>query len=313
MKTILLIFTICVLSFAGWTQQNLFEELTEKYADKDGFSASRITADMFDLYIKKRNIDEKSPVFDALNDLDNILVVTQTGIVRSSVSATGHTKADDLTAEVHQAILDFYRNNNFTLFKTEKQMGEDVKVFLKKNQDKVESLALVTHSQMATNLVELQGDIELSTVSQLSQALNLRGLENLYKINNQGPIGFYVNTPGSDWSQERMEEMVARQRELVEKQRYMSEEQRQKFEEQARIMSEKQREMAEKHRELAEKYRRYPILLNYPGDANTVYILNGKKVDTEALKKIQPSDIESIEVTKPKKEGEETTIKIKTK
>ncbi|WP_372948026.1 DUF4252 domain-containing protein [Mariniphaga sp.] len=313
MKKILLIFTICVIPFAGWSQQKLFEELTEKYADQNGFSASQITSDMFDLYIKKRNIDEQSPVFDALKSLDNILVVSQTGVFRGGVSTAGETEPDELAAEIHQVILDYYKKQNFSLFKTEKQMGEDVKVFLKKNQEKIESLALVTHSQTATNLVELQGNIDLSNVSQLSQALNLRGLENLYKINNQGPSAFYVNSPKAEWSEERIEEMVARQRELAERQRFLSEEQRQKIEEQARIMADRQRELSEKHRELAEKYNRFPILLNYPGDAGTVYFLNGKKVDAEALKKIKPDDIESIEVTKPKKEGDETTIKIKTK
>ena len=313
MKTIMLVFTICVLTLAGWAQQDLFRELTEKYANSDGFSASRITSDMFDLYIKKRHVDEQSPVFNALKNLDNILVVSQAGVFRGEISTAGETKTDDLTAEIHQTILDYYKKNNFTLLKTEKQMGEDVKVFLNKNQEKIQSLALVTHSRVATNLVELQGDIDLSTVSQLSQALNLRGLENLYKINNQGPAAFYVNSSGSAWSQVRIEEMAARQRELAERQRHLSDEQRQKFEEQARIMSDRQLEMAQKHRELAEKYKRYPILLNYPGDANTVYFLNGEKIDAEALKKIQPDNIERIEVIKPKKEGEETTIKIKTR
>jgi len=312
MKTFLFILTLCAFTLNGIAQQDLFGQLTEHYADRDGFSASRITSDMFDLYIKKRNIDEQSPVFDALKSLDNILVVSQTGVFRGGISTAAETKTDDLATEIHQSILDFYKNNNFILFKTEKQMGEDVKVFLKKNQEKIELLALVTHSQSATSLIQLQGDIDLSTVSQLSQALNLRGLENLYKINSQGSAAFYVGA-GSEWSRERIEEMVVRQREMAEKQRYLSEEQRQKIEEQARVMAEKQRELAERHRELAEKYNRYPILLNYPGDANAVYFLNGKKVDAEALKKIKPNDIESIEVTKPKKEGEETTIKIKTK
>jgi hypothetical protein len=313
MKTILFIFMLCTFTLNGLAQQGLFGELTEKYADRDGFSASQITADMFDLYIKKRNIDEQSPVFDALKSLDNILVVSQSGVFRRGIATTVETKTDELAAEIHQVILDYYKKNNFTLFKTEKQMGEDVKVFLKKNQEKIESLALITHSQATTNLVELQGDIDLSTVSQLSQALNLRGLENLYKINNQGTAAFYVGSPNSAWSQERIEEMVVRQKEMAEKQRHLSEEQRQKIEEQARIMADRQRELAERHRELAEKYNRYPILLNYPGDANAVYFLNGKKVDADALKKIKPDDIESIEVTKPKKESDETTIKIKTK
>ena len=134
MKTILFIFTLCAFTLSGLAQQDLFGQLTEKYADRDGFSASRITADMFDLYIKKRNIDEQSPVFDALKSLNNILVASQTGVFRGGISTAGETKTDDLTAEIHQTILDFYKKNNFTLFKTEKQMGEDVKVFLKKNQ-----------------------------------------------------------------------------------------------------------------------------------------------------------------------------------
>lgn len=313
MKTITLILTICVLPFAVWAQQDLFGELTEKYANRDGFSASRITSDMFDLYIKKRNIDEQSPVFDALKNLDKILVVSQTGNFRDKITNANDAKADDPAVEIHQTILDYYKKSNFSLFKTEKQMGEDVKVFLKKNQDKVESLALVTHSQVATNLVELQGSIDLSTVSQLSQALNLRGLENLYKINNQGPIAFYVNSPGSVLSRDRIEEMVTHQLELVEKQRHLSDEQRQKYEEQARVIVKKQQEMVEKHRELAEKYKRFPILLGYPGDANTEYFLNGKKVGAETLKEVNPDDIESIEVIKNKKEGGENAIRIKTK
>ncbi len=71
------------------------------------------------------------------------------------------------------------------MFKTEKRMGEDVKVFLKKNQDKIKSLALITNSSASTNLVELNGDIDLSTVAELNNTLNLRGLENLYKINDR--------------------------------------------------------------------------------------------------------------------------------
>ena len=56
---------------------DLFNQLTEKYADTEGFSANLLTADMFDLYIKKRNIEETSPVFEALKKPDRIMVVSQ--------------------------------------------------------------------------------------------------------------------------------------------------------------------------------------------------------------------------------------------
>ena len=95
-------------------------------------------------------------------------------------------------------------------------MGEDVKVYLKKNQDKIESLALVTNSSVSTSLVELQGDIDLKTVSELNQALNLRGLENLYKIDNSSTseYGFFTGRREL-FSEQRIEEMVARQHAMV--------------------------------------------------------------------------------------------------
>ncbi|WP_372932744.1 DUF4252 domain-containing protein [Mariniphaga sediminis] len=311
MKRIIFILLIAVIAVAGRAQTGLFEELTEKFSDKDGFSASQISSDMFDLYLKKKNIDETSPVHKALKNLDNILVLSQSHLPMVTGTKKGEKENDD-TKMVHKTILDYYKKNGFSLFKTEKQMGEDVKVFLKKNQDKIESLALVTNSSVSTNLVELRGDIDLSTVSELSRELNLRGLENLYKINNGG-TSYYGNMLHSGLSPERIEEMAERQRELVERQRLMTEEQRRRIEEQAQKMTEKQMQMAERYREMAEKYRRQPIFLNYPGDS-TVYILNGKKTDTDAVKEILHTDkIERIEVTKSDKENGYTTIEIKTK
>ncbi len=311
MKTIILILMISVLTVPGWAQKDLFGNLTNKYADKDGFSASRITSDMFDLYLKKRNINEDSPVYEALKSLDNILVVSQTSYSRGVVHSDSAKQGADIK-EIHQDILKHYEKNNYTLFKTEKQMGEDVKVFLKKNRDKIESLALVTNSGRATNLVELQGEnIELATVSDLNKALNLRGLENLYKINGHNSRGFYVPAPDIP-SEEQIRAMVEKQRELIEKQHHLTEEQREKIEVQARAMAEKQREMAEKYREMADKYQRQPIFLSAPGDS-VEYFIDGKKVTAEEVKKITPDDIERVEVNKKKGEKGKGSIRITTR
>jgi hypothetical protein len=318
MKKILLLGLLAVFSLQAPAQNTdaFFEELTNNYADRDGFSASMITSDMFDLYIKKKNIDEESAVYEALNNLDKIIVVSQTGFsadawgLAAGVSAEDKPK-DDSAAELHKTILEHYKTGNYTLLKTENRMGEDVKVYLKKNQEKIESLALLTNSSAATNLVELKGDIDLSTVAELSKALNLRGLENLYKINNSGAMYFGQNT-NAYFPQERIEEMVARQKELVERQRFLSEEQREKLEERARAQADRQMQMAERYREMAERYQRQPIFLNYPGDS-TVYYLNGKKVEAETIKEIDKTNIKSIEVNKSEKEGEKTIVRIKTK
>ena len=313
MKQIILFLLVIILTFPATAQQtkNLFDELTSKYADQEGFSASMLTSDMFDLYIKNRNLDESSPVFDALKKLEYITVISQSKFFVEALQP-GITKENTEDKNVvHETILEHYRKNGYTLFKTEKRLGEDVKVYLMKNQEKIVSLALITNSTSATNLVELQGDIDLKTVAELSKAMNLKGLENLYKLDNNN--SWVYGTPGVAISQERIEEMVARQREQFERQRNLTDEQRAAIEDQARASAEKQMLMAEKYREMAEKYGREPIFLNYPGDTNTVYYIDDKKVKAKEIKDLDKGKIESVEIKKPEKKNDKTTIRIKTK
>jgi len=327
MKQFVILLIMVAISLPALAQRNnnLFEQLAEKYADKEGFSASQISREMFDLYLKKRNIEEESPVYEALKKLDNILVVSQSNLTGNrrivgfySVEEPKPEKADkDKTDEakaIHSEIIKYYKASGYSMLKTEKRMGEDVKVYLKKNQDKIIALALITNSSVSTNLVELKGDIDLKTVSELNKALNLRGLENLYKIDNSSRYGIYPSIGYSTSNYDRLEDMVLREQERA-RERYqdLSEEQIQKIQQQAQIQAQKQMEMAEKYRQMAEQYGRQPIFLTTPGDTNTVYYIDGKKVKSAEVKEILKKDeIEQISKTKDDK-GEKTVIRIKTK
>ena len=313
-----LVFLICLPAFAQKTE-NFFEQLTDKYSDKDGFSASMITKDMFDLYLKKKNVDSESAVFEAIKNLDKIMVVSLGNLNVGFITGTGiisekpEKEKEEQKNELLETILDHYKTGGYTLLKTEKRMGEEVKVFLRKNQEKIESLAVLSNSNANTSLVELQGDINLTAVADLSKAFNLRGLENLNKINNSSG-SYYLGTTITGYAlpQERLQEMADRQLEFAEKQQKLTEEQRAKFEEQTRITMEKQLEMAEKARELSEKYRREPIFLNYPGDSTTYYV-DGKKVEASEIKGLLEKGVKSIDIDKPDKKNEKTVIRIKTK
>ncbi|QIA09842.1 DUF4252 domain-containing protein [Draconibacterium halophilum] len=297
--------------------QSLFEQLTEKYANQDGFSASMLSSDMFDLYLKKKNIDENSELAEALESLDNILVISQNRFGVRANEFFGDEKPAKKEkageAELHEDIIKHYKQSGYSLLKTEKRMGEEVKVYLQRNDGLITALALVTNSSRSTSLVELDGDIDLSNVADLNKALNLRGLENLYKIDNSSSAYF----PGAgyvrdfEFDEARLAEIEARAREMAEK-ASMSEEQIAEIERQAQIQFEKQREMAEKHREMAEKYGRQPIFLNYPGDS-TVYYLNGKKVDAEKIKELEKGMIQTIDVNQDEKNSELTIVRIITK
>ena len=308
--------------------QDLFKELTEKYAEKDGFSASMLTSDMFELYMKKKNVEESSDIATALKNLDNILVVSQSNFNESRWFVGTYNGQTDKTEKstkkgetdeaklIHKEIINYYKTSGYVLLKTEKRMGEDIKVYLKKSQNKVKALALITNSSVSTNLVELEGDdIDLSNVASLSKTMNLRGLENLYKIDNSAPyFGRYPSIGFSSDNFDRYEDMVQRESERTrERHRELSEEQLQRIEQQAQLQAQKQMEMAEKYRQMAEQYGRQPIFLSTPGDTNTVYYIDGKKVKSDMVKEMLKSDdIKQISTTKDDKEGK-TVIRIQTK
>ena len=321
MKKLILIIVLLgtIVSVKAQDSQAFFDQMTQKYAESDGFSASMLTRDMFDLYLKKKDLDESSEVAAALKNLDNILVLSQSGYSFPFIAGPEkeidkdayQAKLDNQKAKretMHKEILDHYKQKNYSLFKTEKRMGEDIKVYLKKNNGKISSLALITHSNASTNVVELDGDIDLSTVASLNKAMNLKGLENLYKLDNKSPYGAYA--PYMD--EQRVEQMAARAKEMAERQAVLSKEQLERIEEQAEMQAQRQMEMADRYREMAEKYGRQPIFLNYPGDS-TIYYLNGKKVTIDEIKDLDKESIKSVQVTNSDKKGEKTEVRISTK
>ena len=190
-------------------------------------------------------------------------------------------------------------------------MGEDVKVYLKKSNEKVNSLVLITNSSAATNLVELDGDIDLANVASLSTALNLRGLENLYKIDNKSPYQ-YLGADVDYFNEDRVRAFQEQARVRAERQAVASEDQLKRIGEQAERQAQRQMEMAERYREFSEIYGRQPIFLNYPGDS-TDYFLNGEKSTIEEIKQLDKTDIKSVEVSNASKNGERTVVRIKTK
>lgn len=319
MKRIIITMLVVGISLAGFTQQteDFFQSLTKKYENNDGFSASMLTSDMFDLYLRKKNVEESSEVSLALKKLDNILVVSQSkyGVHFFPEKDEDKTSEDEKTQldEVYKEIQKHYPSEGYALLKTEKRMGEEVKVYLKKKDGKVLSLALITNSSASTNLVELNGDIDLANVASLSRAMNLKGLDNLYKIDDNSPYSLFPAYRLQEFDEQRMAEMQNRVREVTERRARLSEEQIAKIEKQAQMQAQKQMEMAEKYREMAEMYGRHPIFLSAPGDTNTVYYINGKNIDAKDVKsKLENEDIKTITRKYDEKKGV-TEIKISTR
>lgn len=298
MKKLFLILVAAILMMPV-SGQELFKTLVDKYADKDGFSAVQLSKDMFDLYLKKKNIDAKDPVYGVVNNLENILVITQ---------VKGNEKEDGLK-NIQTEIIDFYKKKGLTLFKTEKKTGNDLKIYIQKDSKGVSSLGLVNLSELSLTLIEINGIIDLTSIASLNKAFNIRGLDALRKIDDSG--NYFVNP---DFSSFYVPDI---RYELSEERRKEIEESVKKAQAEMKIrqkdMEMQQKEMLGYEKEFAGKYNRFPIVLGASNDS-TVYIVDGKIVDKSEIKILNPDKIEKIEVVKESKNNKKVgVIKITTK
>ncbi|MDX9882786.1 MAG: DUF4252 domain-containing protein [Prolixibacteraceae bacterium] len=296
-KLILILFaTILVLSATG---QELFKTLVDKYSNRDGFSAVQLSKDMFDLYLKKKNIDEKDPVFNVVGKLENILVITQ-------MKEPG--KEDGLK-NIQAEVIDYYTKKGLTLFKTEKKTGNDLKIYIEKGKDGISSLGLVNLSDLSLTLIEINGLIDLSGIAGLNKAFNIRGLETLRQIDDSGNYFVAPGFTAFPVPDIRVELSEERRREIEESVKKAQEEMK-LHQKQIQI---RQKEMSEQQKVMFDKYKRFPIFLGGASES-TEYFINGKKVEKEDFRNLDPDKIEKIEVVNDKKDDKKTSvIKITTK
>jgi hypothetical protein len=301
MKTIAIYLVAMVLVLPAGAQ-TFFDELVKKYVDVEGFSAVQLTNDMFGLYLKKKDIKPDDPVYKVLNDLDNMMVITQT------FTSSDSTSKEKLKTEIRN----HYQGDGYSLFKTEKNANSDLKIYISKKADEgIKSMGLISSNSFSVNLIEMNGKIDLSKVATLNNALNIRGLEQLRTFDNStAPNNFNFNYQfdmpdfkGFEMSEERqkeIEEHVKKAQKAMESHQFN--------------MLENEKVLGERQKEIFEKYQRHPIFFSAPGDKDAEYYVNGNKVDFDEVKQITSDDIESIEIIKKddsKKQKTEIKIQLK--
>lgn len=279
--------------------QKLFDVLVDKYSSKDGFSAVQLSQDMFELYLKKKNIKENDPVYQVIDNLENILVITQ---LRDA------GKENELKS-VQEEILSFYKKEGMDLFKTEKKSGSDLKIYIDKGDEGVSRLGLINLTDLSLTLIEINGLIDLANIASLGQAFNIRGLDNLRKIDDSGNY-FYSSDFSNFTIPDIRIELSEERRKEIEKsiERAQAEVKARQFEMQA-----KQKEHIDQQKATYDKYKRFPILLS-SGNEDAEYYINGKKADKSQVKELDPEKIEKMEVIQEKKNDKSVKVlKITTK
>jgi hypothetical protein len=96
-------------------------------------------------------------------------------------SAEG-VKGDPAVLEEFKKQLNDVQLKNFTELMTVKESGETVKFMIRKEGKIIKELLLLINQQDEAGFISITGNIDLKSIAKLSKSMNIKGMENLEKI-----------------------------------------------------------------------------------------------------------------------------------
>lgn len=180
MKKIALVIT--AIAWMGITLTTVAQQPTmqmfDKYGSEEGFTVVNINKDLFTLLadIARETEDEEiGQVKDVIKDLENIRILMY--------NAAKGSDPDFLPAFKEE--LSNLKMTNFSELMTVKEQGELVRFLIRKEGDKIHELLLIVDQADQAGFVSISGIIDLKSIAKISRTMNLQGLENLEKINQE--------------------------------------------------------------------------------------------------------------------------------
>lgn len=173
MKKLILQFSLILIPFLLNAQQTPADKLFDKYSGKEGFTYVYISKYMFDLFSNIESNDKDYQGFkNVVGKLDNIKILV----------------ADD---EYRHPDINFFREimkelptSEYKELMVVKEKDQDFKFLIKEEKGKIYELLMIGGGK-DNLLISIQGDIDLKTISKLSKSLEIKGLEELEKIDKK--------------------------------------------------------------------------------------------------------------------------------
>ena len=170
MKKGMIMLFVC-LSMATMAQnKNVFQQIVKdcKVSQK---SVTQIDRDLFDLYLKNQNAQSKEAMAEVLKGVDNLNVL-------QFVAPQPKQRAALL-----ENMKKSYEMAGWKLFKEGVDRNNQSYIVLKKDQQKIAGIAYMGTEIDRVSLLEFMGrDIQLANIAQLSNLMDLQGVEKLSEL-----------------------------------------------------------------------------------------------------------------------------------
>lgn len=180
MKNFMLSIVTLALIATGFSvqAQSPTDDLFEKYGARDGFTTVHVTKELFSLFAEISNESDEAEVQEineVIKGLEHIRILMYDGSDETDVQTVADFKKQ----------LENVQLNNFTELMTVKEGKEMVKFMIQKNGKNVKELLLLINQPMEAGFISITGDIDLKSIAKLSKSMNIKGLENLEKLDKE--------------------------------------------------------------------------------------------------------------------------------
>jgi hypothetical protein len=160
-----------MIAVSAYAQKSPVDVIFDKYAEKDGFTTVYISKQMFSLFASNESNDNKDDFARIISGLESIRILT----VEDSVLNTKLNLYKELTKDLP---IDQYEQ-----LMVVKEKKQNIKMMVRKSKGKILEFLMIGGGE-DNFLISITGNIDLKSVAKLSNAMNIKELENVDKLNS---------------------------------------------------------------------------------------------------------------------------------
>ncbi len=153
----------------GYAQESPVDKIFDKYGDKEGFTTVIISKYMFSLFANSESKNTNDDFSKIISGLESIKIL-------SVQDSTLDTKIN-----LYKELIKGFPLEQYHQLLSIKEKNQDTKIMIRERNGKIHEFLMIGGG--ADNFViSITGNINLESISKLSQAMDIKGLENVDKI-----------------------------------------------------------------------------------------------------------------------------------
>ena len=171
MKKILVALALIMSSFLVNAQNSAVDQLFAKYADKDGFTTVSISKAMFSLFASES--ESKDEFNQAVRGLESIRIL-----------APDSATAMKMKLNFYNDIIKNLPIAQYEELMSVKEKDQVFKMLIRKKGNVITEFLMIGGGN-ENLLISITGNIDLKSISKLSKAMNIEGMDELDKVNKK--------------------------------------------------------------------------------------------------------------------------------